>query len=179
MMTQLFPSDVFWSIPKYPHPGAFGGPRTHDLHTGVDLYVPEGTPVYAIASGTVVDVSVFTGPNANPPCPWWNETYAVTIYHPSLKAYILYGEIIPFHFPSPTERVFIHKGDLIGQVLRVLKKDKGKPMSMLHLEAYVKDPIGPHPYWKHGEPVPDGLVDPSIYLKESFLIDDRGECTWP
>ena len=66
----------------------------------------------------------FHGPNANPPCPWWNETYAVTIYHPSLKAYILYGEIIPFHFPSPTERVFIHKGDLIGQVLRVLKKDK-------------------------------------------------------
>ena len=70
MMTQLFPSDVFWSIPRYPHPGAFGGPRTHDLHTGVDLYVPEGTPVYAMADGTVMDVSLFTGPNANPPCPW-------------------------------------------------------------------------------------------------------------
>ena len=68
-------------IPLSGHPGAFGAVRKHDIHTGVDLYVPEGTAVYALYDGVVVDVSKFTGPEANPPCPWWNETYSVTVFH--------------------------------------------------------------------------------------------------
>jgi hypothetical protein len=33
----------------------------------------------------------------------------------------------------------VNEGDLIGTVLQVLTKDKGRPMSMLHIEFYEKD----------------------------------------
>ena len=158
-------------IPLSGHPGAFGAARKHDIHTGVDLYVPEGTPVYALNDGVVVDISKFTGPDANPPCPWWNETYSVTIFNPETKIFLLYGEINVVDFP--TSPFFIKKGTLLGTVAKVLKKDKGKPMSMLHVEAYTKLKCTMldnkhmqiiHPYWNHYEQCPDGLLDPTSFI---------------
>lgn len=168
----LFPKNVEWHIPQDEHPGSFGAVRRYDIHTGVDLYVPEGTPVYALNDGIVVDISVFTGPNANPPCPWWNETYSITIFNPETKIFLLYGEINVADFP--TSPFFIKKGTLLGTVARVLKKDKGKPMSMLHMEAYTKLKCSSldgknlqviHPYWNHDELAPSGLIDPVPYIK--------------
>ena len=158
-------------IPLSGHPGAFGAVRKHDIHTGVDLYVPEGTAVYALYDGVVVDVSKFTGPEANPPCPWWNETYSVTVFHKEIGIFLLYGEIYPAI--DSNKPFFIKKGHLLGNVCKVLKKDKGLPMSMLHIEAYTKlktktindDTVSIiHPYWHHNNRCPDGLIDPTPYI---------------
>ena len=157
----LFPENISWDIPKYPHLGSFGAHRRHDRHTGVDIYVPDGTPVYALENCRIVEVSYFTGPNAIPPCPWWLETFAVTVQLESNGLFLLYGEIDPaVHLYEELEQ-----GSLIGFVKRVLRNDKGLPTSMLHVEMY--DKILPaHPYWEHGKSKPDGLLDPTDYIKQ-------------
>lgn len=158
---QLFPNNIQIEIPIAPHLGAFGAMRKHDIHTGVDLYAEEGTPVFATEKCKVVDVSYFTGPNAIPSCPWWLETFAVTVKLESNDLFLLYGEIDPaVHLYEELEQ-----GSLIGFVKRVLRKDKGLPTSMLHVEMY--DKILPaHPYWEHGKSKPDGLLDPTEYIKQ-------------
>ena len=90
----LFPNRISWDVPEAPHPGSYGAVRRHDRHTGVDIYVPEGTPVYALEDCRIISVSYFTGPNAKPPCPWWEETWAVTVINKS-STYLLYGELTP------------------------------------------------------------------------------------
>ena len=134
-------------IPQGTDAGAFGAVRKHDIHTGIDLYVPENTSVYVLDDGIVIDISVFTGQLASPPSPWWNETYAVIVYHVNLNIFILYGEIQPIN----------------------LKKYKNKPMSMLHIEAYsyfdfTKFPFI-HPVWHHNQPMPDSLLNPIKYIQ--------------
>lgn len=155
----LFPDNIKWCVPQKGHPGAFGAVRRHDCHTGVDLYVPDGTPVYSLEDCRIVDVSYFTGPNANPPCDWWEETWSVTVQNNGSNNYLLYGELTPSVFKDDV----VKAGDVIGYVKRVLKRDKGKPMSMLHVEMYshIQDE---HPYWKLGDEWPYGLLDPTNYL---------------
>lgn len=158
---KLFPDNINVQAPTIPHLGAFASLRRHDIHTGVDLYVDEGTPVFATEKCKVVDVSYFTGPNANPPCDWWLETFAVTVQLESSGLFLLYGEIDPaVHLYEKLEQ-----GALIGFVKRVLRNDKGLPTSMLHVEMYDKV-LPAHPYWKHGELKPDGLLDPTDYIKQ-------------
>jgi len=59
-------------------------------------------------------------------------------------------------------------GGRIGRVKRVLKKDKGKPMAMLHLELYEPgykgDPVG----WLLGKRKPRGLLDPTPELHRAL-----------
>ncbi len=155
----LFPDNIKWYVPEKWHPGAFGAFRRHDRHTGVDLYVPDGTPVYSLEDCRVVDVSYFTGPNANPPCDWWEETWSVTVQNNHSNNYLLYGEIAPSVFKDH----FVKAGGLIGYIKRVLKRDKGKPPSMLHIEMYSRIQEE-HPYWKLGDGCPAGLLDPTDYL---------------
>jgi len=38
-------------IPVPNHYGAYMQPRKHSIHTGMDLYAPDGTPVYAVEKG--------------------------------------------------------------------------------------------------------------------------------
>lgn len=155
----LFPNNI--KVLSLTDAGSFGSVRKHDCHTGVDLYVEEGTPVFATEKCKVVDVSYFTGPNAIPPCPWWLETFAVTVKLESNNLFLLYGEIDPaVHLYEELEQ-----GALIGFVKRVLRNDKGLPTSMLHIEMYNKV-LPAHPYWKHGEQKPDGLLDPTEYIKQ-------------
>ncbi len=153
-------------IPQGTDAGAFGAVRKHDIHTGIDLYVPENTSVYALDDGIVIDISVFTGQLASPTSPWWNETYAVIVYHVNLNIFILYGEIQPINLKKYQ---IVEKGSLIGNVLKVLKKYKNKPMSMLHVEAYsyfdfTKFPFI-HPVWHHNQPMPDSLLNPIKYIQ--------------
>lgn len=142
-------------IPQYGHPGAFGMVRKHDVHTGVDLYTEEGSPVYAVEAGEVVAVLPFTGPEAE--SPWWFPTDAVMVEGAS--GVVLYGEIGPK--VKVGEEIF--PGTLLGHVKRVLRNDKGKPMSMLHLELYVpgtKDAV----WWTPDQPKPTQLLDPTPFL---------------
>lgn len=138
---------------KISEEGKFGAVRKYDIHTGIDLICDVGTEIYAIEDGMVVNIEVFTGPNAE--SPWWNETMAVLVEGES--GVICYGEIEALVEIGQQ----VKTGELIGKVKRVLKKDKGKPTSMLHLELYkagTKNTV----WWHINERQPDCLLDPSV-----------------
>lgn len=150
------------NIQKLKSYGLFGAKRKHDVHTGVDLYANVGDDVYAIEDGCVIRVDKFTGPEVF--LPWWNTTYYVGIS--TRLGYIVYGEIEP----SVKIGQFVKAGDKIGTVMQVLKKDKGLPMSMLHLELYseyIDDPV----VWKHGKDKHGLLLNPLNILPSVFNHD--------
>lgn len=137
------------------HPGSFGAIRKYDIHTGVDLYCYEGTPVVAIEDGIVISIEDFTGPKAD--SPWWNPTQAVLVKGSS--GVVCYGEVST----SLSIGDALKAGSLIGDVIPVLKKDKGTPQSMLHFELYTND-FKETVWWYHGEPQPETLLDPTNLL---------------
>ncbi len=145
------------ALPLPPHPGAFGVTRKHHIHEGIDLYCPNGTPVYAVEDGIVQSITPFTGKIAG--SDWWHDTYAALVHGDS--GTVVYGEI------TPSEKIAVGQkitaGKLIGHVAQVLKKDKGRPMSMLHLELY-DSPVKDAAEWLVGSPCPKGLIDPTPYL---------------
>lgn len=142
-------------LPIGRHPGAFGVRRKHHTHEGIDLYCPEGTPVRAVEDGIVVAVIKFTGSETYPPSPWWEDTEAVLVEGES--GVVVYGEI------TATREVgdLVQGGSLLGYVVRVLKEDKGRPTSMLHLELH--EP-GTRDAYEWLESRPDSLLDPTAYF---------------
>lgn len=134
--------------------GKFGAIRKHDVHTGIDLYCHPSSDVFAIEEGDVIDVGHFTGAAAN--SSWWNDTDYVVIK--SKSGYILYGELSTSLNVGDT----VLYNQLIGSVRTVLKKNKGRPMTMLHLELYseYKEPVS----WQLGQEKPIGLKDPTYLI---------------
>lgn len=122
--------DCYPDIPMGQHAGAFGAKRKHDIHTGVDLYCDENKCVVSIEDGVVMAIEPFTGELAG--SPWWNDTSCVVIAGAS--GICLYGEIRLHASLTVGDRV--ECGQTLGHVLRVLKVDKGLPMTMLHFELY-------------------------------------------
>lgn len=145
------------ALPLRPHPGAFGTVRKHHAHEGVDLYAPEGSEVFAIEAGVVDAAKPFTGPKAG--SPWWLDTEAVFVRGAS--GTIVYGEI------DAEVRVGdkVEAGDRIGRVRRVLRNDKGRPTSMLHLELR-KNGYFSVDNVQVGEAPPEWLLDPTPLLME-------------
>jgi murein DD-endopeptidase MepM/ murein hydrolase activator NlpD len=143
-------------LPLTGHPGSFAHVRKHHTHEGVDLYCPEGTPVHAVETGYVVAIIAFTGAAVG--SPWWHDTVAVLVEGES--GVVVYGEIIP----RATVGSQVQAGDLIGNVKQVLTKDKGRPMSMLHLELHKKG-ARDAPAWETQRP--DTLLDPTSFLLEA------------
>lgn len=157
--TWPLPGIVFQSLVLDPdHPGSFGAVRRHDRHTGVDLYCPEGSLVVACEDGVITEIDDFTGPKAD--SPWWLETMSILIEGES--GAILYGEIDPLDTIHVNDHV--RAGQPIGHVRRVLKKDKGKPMSMLHLELYKHGALEAV-WWHLGDEKPELLLDPTEHLR--------------
>jgi hypothetical protein len=144
-------------LPLSGHPGSFGHQRRFHIHQGIDLYVPEGTPIVAVEDGEVVAIEAFTGPHANPPTPWWNDTWTVLVEGET--GVVGYGEIIPVVEVGTA----LLAGDIVGHVTPVLRKDKGRPMSMLHLELY-RHGVRKTADWFEG-PVPEELRDPTEFLR--------------
>lgn len=151
----------FRNIPIGNHPGAFGVKRKYDVHTGVDLYCPHDTEIFAVESGRVVEIERFTGLGADDSTPWWNDTWAVLVE--GLSGVVLYGELYP-HVQTGN---FVEPGQRLGFSRTVLKKDKGKHMCMLHLELY-RAGIRESVRWKSGENYPTGLRDPTAKLLYAF-----------
>jgi len=144
------------------HPGAFGIDRHLHVHTGVDLYAPYGCPVYAMESGKIVHIEWFTGPSIA--MPWWNDTRAM--YVEGDTGVFNYGEIQELSCWKVGDTV--EAGDVLGYVVTVLRKFKGRPMSMLHVELYdhgYKDDWGE---WKIGSPKPEHLKNPTPYLESIY-----------
>ena len=132
-------------LPLPPHCGSFGIQRTHDVHTGIDLYCDEHTQVFAVESGRVIDVGIFTGEKVE--SPWWNETFYVSVL--GNTGVVVYGEIKP----CVNIGDIVDESSVIGTVMQVLKRDKGRPRSMLHLEL-----------------MQDGYyVDPARYLQDNSV----------
>lgn len=142
-------------LPLAPHPGAYGVRRAHHTHEGVDLYVPEGACVKAVEPGQVVAVRQFTGPELGHS--WWARTWAVWIAGPT--GVVVYGEIRPcVHVGAE-----VAAGDLVGHVVPVLLKNKGRPVSMLHLELRQQGGLADIEWRDHDCP-PNELRDPTPFL---------------
>jgi murein DD-endopeptidase MepM/ murein hydrolase activator NlpD len=139
------------------HPGAFAFKRANHIHEGVDLYCFEGSPVSAVEDGVVVGVQWFTGEKANPPSPWWHNTQAVLVEGSS--GVVVYGEILT----ARTVGQEVKAGDLMGVVKKVLKINKGRPMSMLHLELHQH---GTRDTFEWLDERPASLLDPTAFLLE-------------
>lgn len=159
----MFPLKNYkYTIPTDADLGAFGVTRKFDMHTGVDLYCKHGDNVYAIEDGIVVNVENFTGEIAD--SPWWNNTKAVLIKGAS--GVILYGEIDPVVKTGDT----ISEGQVVGTVLTVLKKDKGKtPCSMLHMELHDHSSTE-SAWWKLNEDKPEKLRDITERLHAELML---------
>lgn len=84
-------------------------------------------------------------------------TYAVFVEGAS--GVVVYGEISPVVVVG----CIVTVGDVIGTVIPVLKVDKGRPTSMLHLELRLSGCI--HDIdWAIDSSTPDGLLDPTKFL---------------
>lgn len=142
--------------------GSFAAVRKHDVHTGIDLYAEVGTKVVAMESGTIVAIVPFTGILAE--SPWWLDTKAIMVEGDS--GVILYGEIDPNENLAVGD--FVFEGDFLGTIKRVLKKDKGKPLAMLHLECYTKGTVEPV-WWHLDKPQPDNLLDPTPLVEKCLM----------
>lgn len=140
-------------LPGAGDPGSFGAIRRFDVHTGVDLYCDDGEPVYAMEDGIIVNYGPFTGMGAG--SEWWEDTDYICLKGKSGK--ILYGEIT-LH-KGVLSKTNIKKGELIGWVKRVLRKDKGLPMTMLHIELYDDMYAGTGEVWELEQPKPKHLMD--------------------
>ena len=142
--------------------GAFAYERKYHVHEGVDLYAEDGDPVFCMEDGVVEHIKPFTGEIAG--SPWWNNTFAVFIK--SATGLVVYGEVDP----NPALKIgdSVKAGDEIALVRKVLKKYKGNPMSMLHLELY-EDSIEDAVSWKPKTKKPKGLLDPTNYLLAALL----------
>ena len=134
--------------------------RRHDKHKGVDLYADIGDCVYAVESGTIVDICPFTGEIAG--FPWWENTWG--IYAEGNSGIVVYGEIIPEKNLKIGD--IVKSGDHIGIVQKVLKKDNGRPQSMLHIELHEKGYIHTD-QWEIAKEKPIGIIDPTNYLIKS------------
>lgn len=145
-------------LPLAPHPGSYAFERKFHIHEGVDLYCDEGTDVFAMEKGRVVGVIPFTGEQDG--TPWWHDTDAVLIEGES--GVIVYGEITAH--PDLKLGDMVKAGQILGQVKTVLKKDKGRPMSMLHLEFHKYGTRQPQE-WAVGQSKPKTLQDPTPLLK--------------
>lgn len=155
LIAPLFPMPY---IPIGQHPGSFGVERHQHVHTGVDLYAPYGCPVRAMEAGKIIAIDWFTGPSIK--MPWWNDTRAV--YVEGASGVFNYGEIQ--EAPNLKVGMTVEQGQILGHVLIVLKKFKGRPMSMLHIELYDHGYTDTWGEWKMGDPKPEHLHDPTPHL---------------
>ena len=145
------------ALPLPPHQGAFGVQRKHHIHEGVDLYCAQGTAVHAVEDGVIVNILPFTGEKAG--SPWWHNTDALMIE--GKTGVIVYGEIKPN--PHLSLGQSITAGDVLGHVIPVLKQDKGRPHSMLHLELHCHGTRDVYE-WSSPESPPPSLKDPTAWL---------------
>lgn len=161
---------VNYIVPANDSPNAFGAVRKHDIHTGVDLFCQPFEPVYAMEDGIVMAVFPFTGELAN--TPWWNDTDGVLIKG-SIGSF-LYGEI---HTDLQVGET-VTRGQCIGYVVTVLKKDKGVPMTMLHMELYDQSYVGNGVTHHTYHPKPNILFNPSFFLSKGYqrYIEDFEFC---
>lgn len=162
--------NTHFDVPVYPHPGAFKAKRTHEIHTGVDLYVEDGTAVFPIEEGKIVNIVAFTGEHAE--LPWWENTWAVLVS--GRTGTIVYGEIKPNPDLKIGDKVTFRT--MLGEVIPVIKNVKESTISrsMLHVELMNHDRTREAPMvgrtGHREDPFPHWVQDPT-----NLLIQVRNE----
>jgi murein DD-endopeptidase MepM/ murein hydrolase activator NlpD len=149
------------AIPPECHMGDFAYRRSFYHHPGIDIYCENGQQVVAIEDGVVVGFEHFTGEGANPPSPWWNNTFAVMVEGES--GVIGYCELLIEDELDIGQKV--KAGDPIGNIVPVLKKDKGNGTTMLHLELYTAG-TRHHVTWVLDTEKPVELLNPRDLLNK-------------
>lgn len=136
------------------HPGSFLYTRKNHIHEGIDLYCLPDQDVCAINNGIVIDIIPFTGAIAG--TPFWENTYGLVVE--DLRGVWIYGEIQPL--PNIQIGYQLVEGELLGKVVKVLKNNKGRPTSMLHLERYCRGTHASIGVLPLGSAVPKHLLNP-------------------
>ncbi len=111
-------------VPKkswHERPRSFGAPRNNGKrkHAGCDLYAPPGTPVFAVADGTVLSFR-----------PFYLGSNAIVVEHPDFL--VRYGEVRTKLAPGVAVGGIVRKGQKIGEVSQLA----GLDISMVHFEMY-------------------------------------------
>lgn len=150
--------DKYTELPIKNHPGSFGYERKNHIHEGLDFYCESGDLVHCIEHGVVVSISLFTGPLVG--SPWWNTTYCILVEGET--GVFNYGEILVN--PQLVVGQKVYQGDVLGAVQTVLKKEKGRPKNMLHLELYKHKTQKHIDGWSLGQDKPSNLLDPTVYF---------------
>lgn len=155
-------------IPLHPHPGSFGIVRKKHIHEGIDLYCENGDTVFSMCDGRVVGIYQFTGKKVG--SEWWNDTFNILIE--TIHGVMNYGEIIVKDNIKVGD--YIKEGDELGFVTTVLKKNKGRPMNMLHFELYSLGTQRHIDSWDLDMQKPENLLNPTNLLinvaKENKLL---------
>lgn len=158
--------NIIPSIPSVGSVGDFAFRRSFYHHPGIDIYCDLYQQVQAIEDGVIVHVEHFTGAGANPPSPWWNDTWSVMVEGKS--GVIGYCEMSPnytlFPIDNPVGRKLV-EGQPFGVIIPVLKKDKGNGITMLHLELYEAG-TAEHVTWTLDTERPKQLLNPRELLEK-------------
>jgi hypothetical protein len=153
-------------IPYYTEPGSFGFKRKHEIHNGVDIYCKDGSNVYAVEDGKVVDIKPFTGKQNG--TSWWNDTWAICIKGKS--GVVCYGEMEEqFNFKIGEE---VKANSVIGKIKAVLPEHKRRAdirnhnNAMLHIQLF-KDYENDEQLadWYPNQERNKFLLDPTPYLQ--------------
>lgn len=148
------------ALPSIDGVGDFAFRRSFYYHPGIDIYCDLGQEVQAIEDGTVVLIEHFTGTNANPPSPWWMDTWSILVEGAS--GVLGYCELKPLSYIQVGMQ--LREGDVIATIVPVLKKDKGNGTTMLHFEKYVSG-TKDHVTWVLDTPKPPQLLNPRDFLE--------------
>lgn len=155
----LFPLKFVPVESYHESPRRFGASRAKGtrLHAGCDLYAPIGTPVFAVAAGTVLAVYEF-----------YLSSWAVEVDHGDFI--VRYGEVKKEVGPGIAKGAPVMPGVQIGQVGAL----KGLKLSMLHFEMYagtakgaLTDRSNP-PYQRRSD-----LIDPTAWLDDALVNSGR------
>ena len=150
-------------LPELNSVGDFASRRSFYYHPGIDVYCDFGQEVVAIESGIITNIECFTGIDATPTSPWWNNTWSIMIEGASGS--LGYCELKPLPHIKIGNKVF--EGEVIANIIPVLKKEKGWGLSMLHFELYTSD-TKEHVTWLLDCPKPDSLKNPRPLLQQIF-----------
>jgi murein DD-endopeptidase MepM/ murein hydrolase activator NlpD len=172
----------FWPVPKSYNknlpgpgdPGSFWEHRGDRNHCGIDIYAPCKSPVLAVDSGKVVEVGIFTSPQA---VPYWNVTYYILVSHED-GLVSKYAELEEAVVKEGEEAVAGEVIGFVGSVLNPGKITESSPpyvrllkgnghSSMLHFELYKGLPLVTGKYMggnSFNPAKPQNLVDPRPYL---------------
>jgi hypothetical protein len=149
------------NIPVLDSVGDFAFKRSFYYHPGIDLYCEDGQEIQSIEDGIITHIENFTGPDAEPPSPWWNETWSILVEGES--GTIGYCELKPLSHIQVGLKV--QAGDILAYIVPVLKKDKVNGCSMLHLEHY-EPGTKHHVTWYLDKPKPEELKNPRALLEK-------------